>query len=186
MWPEPEVLWKWTVWLYREVMKRSLTDSEHFSSRSPRTRRPYKTHKHTVAAGMECSKNIVQEGWAASQAEMIRMMAKLNNIGGWPGGFTHTDPFQCSKAASVDFHPHNGLMLLPSQNPHQKLYFLHCKIILMQCSFNLQTFFTFAVLIMVSIFRILWNGFKWGKMLFTILFFFFFFLSLIDSHSKGW
>jgi len=79
-------------WLFysTEVMKRSLTDSEHFSSRSPRTRRPYKTHKHTGAAGMECFKHIVQEGWAVSQTEMIRMMAKLNNIGGWPRDFTHT------------------------------------------------------------------------------------------------
>lgn len=80
IWVEPEVLWKWTVCLYREVMKRSLTDSEHFSSRSPRTRRPFKTHKHTGAAGMECSTHTVQEEWAASQTEMIWMMAKLNKL----------------------------------------------------------------------------------------------------------
>ncbi len=59
------------------------------------------------------------------------------NCGGWRSGFTCSDPFKCSRQSRGIFQPYNDLMLLlPSQNPHQKSDFLQCNAILMWCNFN--------------------------------------------------
>ncbi len=128
---------KWTVFLYRKVTERSPTDFQHFSSRSPITRRPFKTHNTLALQEWNVPNREFRRDELLHRQRWYGWWQNWINCGGWRSGFTCSDPFKCSRQSRGIFETYNDLMLLlPSQNPHQKSDFLQCNAILMWCNFN--------------------------------------------------